>query len=538
MPKLVILSDDGSRREVELTTRDLSIGRATENDLALPDPAKGVSRMHAEIRYENGRYVILDLNSQNGTFLNGDRVQRADLASGSEISIGPYRLTFQSAGAEALAPPVQLQEASTPGTTVSAPAQPISAPPTSPAPVSPASISPGAVPAVGIPESSPAAVPPMAGPPAAVPPPPVQKAPRAMRSEARVDAAASSSPLRSAARPSSAPASPTPNAPKIPARAAPPLAAEPDLVETSAGVPKSRLVAGLAAIVLVGLALGWWYWPTAPNRTAAADPIVKPQEGVPPPKPEAPATDLGASPAPPTVSDPAIVPPVEPPTAAVAKPEPVPPPVAAPPLSAAPPAGGTPSARGASSDGSRGGVRGGPENLASPRRASETPQAWRARNADLQTQYNAAKSSFERGQFAAAISGFDALLKAEPRYLDAAQLRTRAREEAKSGGRDAIEAGNKLDAASNWVQALEQFDRARQLDPSLASRADEGAKRVRDKMRVAGADAFKRARQYDALGRTADALREYQNAAQWLPADDANRVVALQRTDQLKAGAK
>src|SRR5262245_52747243 len=98
VPKLVITGADGARREIELTTRDLRIGRAPENDLSLPDPTKGVSRMHAELRHENGRYVIIDLNSQNGTWLDGTRVQRADVASGSEIAIGPYRLSLVGAG--------------------------------------------------------------------------------------------------------------------------------------------------------------------------------------------------------------------------------------------------------------------------------------------------------------------------------------------------------------------------------------------------------------------------------------------------------
>ena len=94
LPKLVIVGGDGKRRELELTTGDLRIGRAPENDLALPDPTKGVSRMHAELRYESGRYVVIDLNSQNGTWLDGNRVQRADVASGAGIAIGPYRLTL------------------------------------------------------------------------------------------------------------------------------------------------------------------------------------------------------------------------------------------------------------------------------------------------------------------------------------------------------------------------------------------------------------------------------------------------------------
>jgi len=86
VPTLLIVGD-GAERTVDLTGRDLKIGRAPENDLVLPDPAKGVSRMHAELRYENGQYVIVDLNSQNGTWVGGHRIQRAQIAANAEIEI-------------------------------------------------------------------------------------------------------------------------------------------------------------------------------------------------------------------------------------------------------------------------------------------------------------------------------------------------------------------------------------------------------------------------------------------------------------------
>jgi tetratricopeptide (TPR) repeat protein len=202
------------------------------------------------------------------------------------------------------------------------------------------------------------------------------------------------------------------------------------------------------------------------------------------------------------------------------------------PSTSAPPARGAAAAAAA-----RGGARG-VQALPSPRRPNETEQAWRTRNAALQTQYDGAKTAFDRRQFAAAISGFEAVLKAEPKYRDAPQLLARARVEIKTTGRDALEAGNRFDAGGRWTQALEQYDRARQLDPSLRTQADDARTRVLAKMRGAGGDAFKRARQFDALGRSAEALKEYENAAQWLPPDDANRAVARQRADQLKAGVK
>lgn len=142
-----------------------------------------------------------------------------------------------------------------------------------------------------------------------------------------------------------------------------------------------------------------------------------------------------------------------------------------------------------------------------------------------------------RGEFATAAAGFEAILKDEPGYLDAPQLLARAREGQQASARDAFEAGNRLDVAGDWVAALQKYDLARQIDPSLAG-LDDAARRARERMRAAGVDAFKRARQYDALGRSTEAIKEYEKAAQWLPSEDLNRRAARDRADQLKAGPK
>jgi tetratricopeptide (TPR) repeat protein len=176
------------------------------------------------------------------------------------------------------------------------------------------------------------------------------------------------------------------------------------------------------------------------------------------------------------------------------------------------------------------------ETLPSARRPNETTQQWRARNAELTAQYNAAKNALDRRNFVGAIAGFESLVKAEPGYLDAPQLLTRAREEAKAVGKEAFDAGTKAEAAGNWTVAIENYERAQRIDSSLGG--EEAARRVADRMHTAGADAFKRARQFDAVGRAADALKEYANAAQWLPDADPNKAVARQRADQLKAGQR
>src|SRR5688572_8112657 len=66
--------------------RPVSIGRDPGNDIVLRD-AK-VSRHHARIVYERGFYVLHDLSSSNGSFVNGKRVKIGPLADGSELRLG------------------------------------------------------------------------------------------------------------------------------------------------------------------------------------------------------------------------------------------------------------------------------------------------------------------------------------------------------------------------------------------------------------------------------------------------------------------
>jgi pSer/pThr/pTyr-binding forkhead associated (FHA) protein len=53
-----------------------------------------VSRRHAVLAHRDGRWLIEDQGSLNGTFVNRKRVESAELEDGDEIQIGKYRLTF------------------------------------------------------------------------------------------------------------------------------------------------------------------------------------------------------------------------------------------------------------------------------------------------------------------------------------------------------------------------------------------------------------------------------------------------------------
>jgi predicted component of type VI protein secretion system len=74
-------------------TRTLSIGRSPENDLPLDD--EEVSRKHAHLTNENGRFEVGDYRTGNGTFVNGKRVsQKAPFKPGDVIAVGKLQLEF------------------------------------------------------------------------------------------------------------------------------------------------------------------------------------------------------------------------------------------------------------------------------------------------------------------------------------------------------------------------------------------------------------------------------------------------------------
>ena len=67
-------------------------GRHPESDIFLDDVT--VSRRHAEFRREGIRFVVHDVGSLNGTYVNRQRVEDTELANGDELQIGKFKLTF------------------------------------------------------------------------------------------------------------------------------------------------------------------------------------------------------------------------------------------------------------------------------------------------------------------------------------------------------------------------------------------------------------------------------------------------------------
>ena len=87
MAKLFFVGLDGAEKSYRLQThRPFTVGRDPGNDIILRDPK--VSRHHAEIVFERGFFVLHDLASANGTFVNGKRIRVAPLTHGAKLRLG------------------------------------------------------------------------------------------------------------------------------------------------------------------------------------------------------------------------------------------------------------------------------------------------------------------------------------------------------------------------------------------------------------------------------------------------------------------
>lgn len=92
MPRLILTEPGGRSRDIALTGERTTIGRHVDNDVVLND--KAVSGRHAVLlELADGRYIE-DLNSTNGTLVNGSAVSRQALAEGDVISIGRNTLRY------------------------------------------------------------------------------------------------------------------------------------------------------------------------------------------------------------------------------------------------------------------------------------------------------------------------------------------------------------------------------------------------------------------------------------------------------------
>jgi S1-C subfamily serine protease len=87
--RLVFLSGSKTGTTLELGQADVTIGRRPDRTVAFSADDVLVSTEHASVRYRNGRYVVRDDGSRNGTFVNSEMVKERDLEHGDLIQFGP-----------------------------------------------------------------------------------------------------------------------------------------------------------------------------------------------------------------------------------------------------------------------------------------------------------------------------------------------------------------------------------------------------------------------------------------------------------------
>ena len=92
--RLVVMRGIANMPSLELTGDSITVGRATSNTLVLNDLQ--ASRQHARVDLENSAWSVRDLNSRNGTFVNGQRVTLQALRPGDQITIGETLLSVEA----------------------------------------------------------------------------------------------------------------------------------------------------------------------------------------------------------------------------------------------------------------------------------------------------------------------------------------------------------------------------------------------------------------------------------------------------------
>lgn len=91
--KLVVVDGDGARPEWELDRDRMVIGRLAGSEIEVQDA--GASRRHAEVRRQDGGWVVADLGSTNGTLVNESKITEHTLKEGDRITIGRTVLEFR-----------------------------------------------------------------------------------------------------------------------------------------------------------------------------------------------------------------------------------------------------------------------------------------------------------------------------------------------------------------------------------------------------------------------------------------------------------
>ena len=91
--ELSVKDETEALKEFSFLHSDINIGRSEDNNIVVPDVK--VSRHHAEIRYEQNVYVLYDLESTNGTWLDDKKIDAAILPRKGRIGVGDTQIVFK-----------------------------------------------------------------------------------------------------------------------------------------------------------------------------------------------------------------------------------------------------------------------------------------------------------------------------------------------------------------------------------------------------------------------------------------------------------
>jgi pSer/pThr/pTyr-binding forkhead associated (FHA) protein len=99
MAKLVLLSEGLTGRSYELKTEKTTVGRVSDNSFEIPEAS--VSSHHAEIHLRGNDVLVKDLDSTNGTFINGEKITEGILKPGQILRLGMVEMRLETGEAAA-----------------------------------------------------------------------------------------------------------------------------------------------------------------------------------------------------------------------------------------------------------------------------------------------------------------------------------------------------------------------------------------------------------------------------------------------------
>src|SRR6266567_4708326 len=94
MARLVLLSEGLTGRTYELKVEKTTVGRVEDNAFQIPETS--VSSHHAEIHLRGNEVLIKDLNSTNGTFINGEKISETVLKPGQILRLGQIEMRLET----------------------------------------------------------------------------------------------------------------------------------------------------------------------------------------------------------------------------------------------------------------------------------------------------------------------------------------------------------------------------------------------------------------------------------------------------------